>query len=229
MPDLRAKATSLGGALASLDAQLLDRETYLALAENLEGFLSRLRDTSEVASIEDRQKVVRSVVKEVLVGPERVVIRHSIPAHRPFRHGGYRLRLRSHFPPARQHRPPCPRRGVGQRWKATGDAGALLRRLRRPLPDTGASRSGSGPGRRDPGTPRAAIASRQDQDRRSSERCGGFRLLGLPSPDGQVLETAGSLLAPQVAVTTGYGFHQKQGPCADNPESSRARSGRRRR
>lgn len=96
MPALRAKATSLGGALASLDAQLLDRETYLALAENLEAFLSRLRDTSEVASIEDRQKVVRSVVKEVLVGPERVVIRHSIPAHRPFRHGGYRLRLRSH-------------------------------------------------------------------------------------------------------------------------------------
>ena len=36
------------------------------------------------------------MVKEVLVGPERVVIRHSIPAHRPFRHGGYPLRLRSH-------------------------------------------------------------------------------------------------------------------------------------
>jgi site-specific DNA recombinase len=98
MPELRAKETSLSGALAALDAQLLDRETYLALAENLEGFLTRLRDTSEAATIEDRQKVVRSVVKEVLVGPERVVIRHSIPAHRPFRHGGYPLRLRSHHP-----------------------------------------------------------------------------------------------------------------------------------
>ena len=102
MPELRAKETSLSGALAALDAQLLDRETYLALAENLEGFLTRLRDTSEAATIEDRQKVVRSVVKEVLVGPERVVIRHSIPAHRPFRHGGYPLRLRSHLAIARQ-------------------------------------------------------------------------------------------------------------------------------
>ena len=96
MPALRAKATSLSGALASLDAQLLDRETYLALAENLEAFLSRLRETSEAATVEDRQKVVRSVVKEVLVGPEHVVIRHSIPAHRPFWHAGYPLRLRSH-------------------------------------------------------------------------------------------------------------------------------------
>jgi site-specific DNA recombinase len=95
MPDLRAKETSLAAALASLDAQLVDRETYLMLAENLEAFLTRLRDTSEAATIEERQKVVRSVVKEILVGPERVVIRHSIPAHRPFRHGGYPLRLRS--------------------------------------------------------------------------------------------------------------------------------------
>jgi hypothetical protein len=95
MPELRAKETSLSSALAALDAQLLDRDTYLALAENLEGFLTRLRGTSEAATIEDRQKVVRSVVKGVLVGPERVVIRHSIPAHRPFRHGGYPLRLRS--------------------------------------------------------------------------------------------------------------------------------------
>ncbi|MHB1725005.1 MAG: recombinase family protein [Acidimicrobiales bacterium] len=101
MPDLRAKEASLSGALASLDAQLLDRETYLKLAENLEGFLARLRDTSEAATIEDRQKVLRSVVKEVLVGPERVVIRHSIPTQRPFRHGGYPLRLRSHRAPLR--------------------------------------------------------------------------------------------------------------------------------
>ena len=63
--------------------------------------------------------------------------------------------------------------------------------------------AGPGPGRGDAGTPRAASASRQDQDRRSSARGGGFRLLGLPSPDGQVLETAGSLLAPQVAVSLG--------------------------
>ena len=52
--------------LASLEAQLFDRDSYLKLAENLEGFLSRLRDTADTASIESRQKVLRSVVKEIL-------------------------------------------------------------------------------------------------------------------------------------------------------------------
>ncbi len=97
MPDLRAKQASLRGSLASLEAQLLDRDTYLKLAEDLEGFLGRLRETADTATIEARQKVLRSVVKEVLVGPERVVIRHSIPvADHPFRPAGYRLRLRRH-------------------------------------------------------------------------------------------------------------------------------------
>ena len=95
-PQLRAKQASLQGSLAALDAQLLDRDTYLKLAENLEGFLARLRDTADTATIEDRQRVLRSVVKEVLVGPERVVIRHTIPVgNQPFRPTGYRLRLRS--------------------------------------------------------------------------------------------------------------------------------------
>jgi hypothetical protein len=102
MPDLRAKEASLRGSLASLDAQLLDRETYLKLAENLEGFLGRLRDTADTATIGARQKVLRSVVKEVLVGAERVVIRHSIPGvDHPFRPPGYRLRLRCHDPALR--------------------------------------------------------------------------------------------------------------------------------
>jgi len=99
MPDLRAKEASLRSSLASLDAQLLSRDTYLKLAQNLEGFLARLRDTTDTATVESRQKVLRSVVKEVLVGPERVVIRHSVPGvDRPFRPAGYRLRLRRHHP-----------------------------------------------------------------------------------------------------------------------------------
>jgi len=97
MPDLRAKDTSLQASLEALEAQLLDRETYLKLAEDLESFLARLRDQADTLTTEDRQKVLRSVVKEVLVGPERVIVRHSIPIRdHPFRTPGYRLRLRSH-------------------------------------------------------------------------------------------------------------------------------------
>ena len=93
MPDLRAKQTSLQAALDALDAAQIDQETYLKLAENLESFLSRLRDNADTATVEDRQKVLRSVVKEVLVGPERITIRHSIPVRdHPFLSLGYPLR-----------------------------------------------------------------------------------------------------------------------------------------
>jgi site-specific DNA recombinase len=97
-PDLRAKQASLRASLDSLQAQLLDRDTYLKLAEDLESFLARLHDQADTATIEDRQKVLRSVVKEILVGPERVIVRHTIPVRdHPFRPDGYPLRLRSHF------------------------------------------------------------------------------------------------------------------------------------
>lgn len=96
-PDLRAKQASLKSALEALDAAQIDQEAYLKLAENLEDFLGRLRDNAGVATIEDRQRVLRSVVKEVLVGPERVVIRHGIPVRdHPFLSHGYPLRWGSH-------------------------------------------------------------------------------------------------------------------------------------
>ena len=98
MPDLRAKQASLQAALDALDAAQIDQETYLKLAESLESFLARLRDNADTTTVEDRQKVLRSVVKEVLVGPERVTIRHSIPVRdHPFLSPGYPLRWGSHF------------------------------------------------------------------------------------------------------------------------------------
>jgi hypothetical protein len=45
MPDLRAKQTALTAAMDALDAQLLDQGTYLKLAQTLEDFLARLRET----------------------------------------------------------------------------------------------------------------------------------------------------------------------------------------
>jgi site-specific DNA recombinase len=96
MPDLRARETSLRHQAQTLDAQLADREVYLKLAENLEGFLATLRKSAVTATVEDRQHVVRLLVKEVLVGPGKIVIRHSIPTQRrhtrttPCQHGQWR-------------------------------------------------------------------------------------------------------------------------------------------
>jgi site-specific DNA recombinase len=79
MPDLRARETSLRHQAQALDAQLADREVYLKLAGNLEGFLATLRESAVTATAGDRQRVVRLLVKEVLIGPGKIVIRHSIP------------------------------------------------------------------------------------------------------------------------------------------------------
>ena len=96
MPELRKKKSTLRDQLDALEAETLDQETYVALAENLENFLRRLRDGAQTASIEERQRVVRSLVKEVLVDPERIVIRHSIPTRSPDSGGSYPLCGRSH-------------------------------------------------------------------------------------------------------------------------------------
>jgi site-specific DNA recombinase len=79
MPDLRAREAGLRGQLDALDAQAADRDAYLKLADDLEGFLAQLRGTAATASISERQRVLRLLVKDVLIGPEKITIRHRIP------------------------------------------------------------------------------------------------------------------------------------------------------
>jgi site-specific DNA recombinase len=50
LDELRSRETSLRTQLDALAAQLVDREAYLKLAENLEGFLTRLRGNSATAT-----------------------------------------------------------------------------------------------------------------------------------------------------------------------------------
>jgi site-specific DNA recombinase len=80
MPHLRARETGLRGQLDALDAQTADRDAYLKLADDLEGFLAQLRGNAATATVEERQKVLRLLVKDILVGPEKITIRHRIPA-----------------------------------------------------------------------------------------------------------------------------------------------------
>jgi site-specific DNA recombinase len=79
MPHLRAREASLRGQIDALDAQAADRDAYLKLADDIEGFLSRLRTSAGTARTEERQKVLRLLVKDVLIGPEKITIRHRIP------------------------------------------------------------------------------------------------------------------------------------------------------
>jgi hypothetical protein len=79
MPDLRARETNLRNQIEALDNQLADREAYLKLASDLEGFLTQFHAKAELSTVEERQRVLRLLVKDVLVGPDKITIRHRIP------------------------------------------------------------------------------------------------------------------------------------------------------
>ena len=89
MPDLRAREASLRGQRDALIAQLADRDAYLELAHDLAGFLSQLRLNTRTATVPERQRVLRLLVQDVLIGPEKITIRHRIPIreHTPAEHG----------------------------------------------------------------------------------------------------------------------------------------------
>ena len=79
MPELRARETNLRAQIAAADTQAADREVYLKLADDLNGFLAQLRANTSTATIPERQRVLRLLVKDVLVGPNKITVRHRIP------------------------------------------------------------------------------------------------------------------------------------------------------
>ena len=79
MPVLRQRQQALGAELQAIADQTNDRAAFLRLAETLTAFLARLRSAAETLSVMERQKIVRLLVKDVLVGEDTITIRHSIP------------------------------------------------------------------------------------------------------------------------------------------------------
>ena len=79
MPMLRQRQQTLRAELQAIADQANDRAAFLRLAETLTAFLTRLRSAAETLSVIERQKIVRLLVKEILVGEDTITIRHSIP------------------------------------------------------------------------------------------------------------------------------------------------------
>ena len=79
MPELRRREATLRAELDALDTDLHDAETYLKLTETLDAFRARLSANAENLTVEQRQEIVRLVVREVLLGDDDITVRHSIP------------------------------------------------------------------------------------------------------------------------------------------------------
>ena len=79
MPALRHRQQTLRAELQAITDQVTDRAAFLRLAETLTAFLARLQSAAETLSVMERQRIVRLLVKDVLVGEDTITIRHSIP------------------------------------------------------------------------------------------------------------------------------------------------------
>ena len=120
IPNLRKQQQTVESQLHSLEMTSEDQSRYLRLAETLSEFRGRLRARAETLNVIERQKILRLVVQEILVGSDTIRIRHSVPVVDPgpgpnggpklpnntgikVGDGSYLLRTWSRFPTSGQH------------------------------------------------------------------------------------------------------------------------------
>ena len=111
MPALHKREQTIQSELQNLATAAVDQHAYLRIADTIEEFFFRLRENAAALNVTDRQKILRLLVKEILVGQDRITIKHSIPVANielpPGPSGGvnlpgYLLRSGSDFTPARE-------------------------------------------------------------------------------------------------------------------------------
>ncbi|MBI2803349.1 MAG: recombinase family protein [Planctomycetes bacterium] len=76
---LRKQHGAVQSELEAIETAVADQQRYLQLVEGLAPFQARLRSRAESMDIGERQRIVRLLVKEVIVGPESITIRHCLP------------------------------------------------------------------------------------------------------------------------------------------------------
>ena len=125
MPDLRKQQQAAQAEWQSLKAATADHAYCLRLVETLTDFCARLRLRADALEVTERQKIVRLLLKEILVGKDTLTIRHSIriPKAGPDPGG-------TSHPPHSPQQPPRPQPGPGYLLRS----GRHLARTGEPLP-----------------------------------------------------------------------------------------------
>ena len=106
-PLLRKREQTLQAELDALENELHDAESYLKLTETLDSFRERLGTNAEQLTIEQRQQIIRLLVRDVLVGENKITIRHSIPAPQGHQPTSSSLRSGSQSTVDREHAARC--------------------------------------------------------------------------------------------------------------------------
>jgi site-specific DNA recombinase len=79
MGPLRKQHGAIRAELQAIETAAADEQRYLHMVEGLAPFQARLRSRAESMDIGERQRIIRLLIKEVVVGPEAITIRHCLP------------------------------------------------------------------------------------------------------------------------------------------------------
>jgi len=78
-PELKKRQLTLKKELESLNLQAVEHNRLVEMNVSMERFMDQLRNSAQKLDVEQKQRIVRLLVREVVVGSDTVTIHHSIP------------------------------------------------------------------------------------------------------------------------------------------------------
>jgi site-specific DNA recombinase len=103
MPELQKRTTTVEKELSNLAANELVLDNRLQLLDVV-SFTEKLYQNTTQLDIEDKRKIIKLLIKEILVGEDSIEIKHSIPvkeAENTDQEKSYLLCTRSDYPTLR--------------------------------------------------------------------------------------------------------------------------------
>lgn len=79
VPELKKRQLALEKELGSLNLQAVEQSRLVEMNVSMERFMQQLRDSAQKLEAQQKQRIVRLLVREVVVGPDSITIHHSIP------------------------------------------------------------------------------------------------------------------------------------------------------
>ena len=82
MPELRRRQSALEKELEGLNLKVVEQRRLTEMNVSMEKFMAELRHSAQTLDVETKQKIVRLLIRQVVVGSDIVTIHHSIPLFR---------------------------------------------------------------------------------------------------------------------------------------------------
>jgi len=79
VPELRKRQLALEKELECITLQSMEQDRLLEMNTSIEKFTEELKNSAQKLDVEQKQRIVRLLIRQVVVGAETVTIHHSIP------------------------------------------------------------------------------------------------------------------------------------------------------